>query len=202
MVVTKKISTNPRVPLIIDCALSILREKGDRGLTMRQVALKAGISLSNLQFYFKNKDELLKGMVDFYFDKCATLFDAHIESSKATSTPKKKVYNLITFGLGQGEEITEICKIFRELWAIATRNDEVNTHLEAYYKEYAGKLSAIISPLTGGVEEVHKAVTLLLPYFEGYAITAPILPIEKKYVVEMLSNIILSILGIKTDSQS
>lgn len=197
MSLNRQASTNPRVPLIIECALSILRDRGDSGLTMRQVAAKAGISLSNLQFYFKNKNELLKGMVDFYFDKCLTLFDEHIETSKALSSDQK-VRMLITFGLGYCDTTTEICKIFKELWAIATRNEEINAHLEKYYREYARKLSDFLSPLTVGVEETQQAVTLIIPYFEGYAIASPILPIQKKQVAELLTSILSDILKIRS----
>ncbi|MCG7962859.1 MAG: TetR/AcrR family transcriptional regulator, partial [Candidatus Thiodiazotropha taylori] len=55
---------------IIDHALELLKTKGDHGLTMRQVAQRSEMSLSNAQHYFKNKDELLKAMADRYFGAC------------------------------------------------------------------------------------------------------------------------------------
>jgi len=119
---------NSKIPLIIDCALAIMRDHGEHGLTMRQVATRAGMSLSNLQYYFKNKNELLKGMVDFYFDKCATLFEKQLMASRATSL-RQRINDLISFSLAYGDSLTEICKIFREFWAIATRNEEINANI-------------------------------------------------------------------------
>ena len=43
---------------VIDRALVLLRTEGDRGVTMRRVAQDADMSLSNVQYYFKNKDAL------------------------------------------------------------------------------------------------------------------------------------------------
>ena len=190
MAVIQKISKNPRVPLIIDCALSILRDKGYGGLSMRQVANKAGISLSNLQFYFKNKDELLAGMIDFYFERCSALFDNHLDSVKSLQ-PTAQIRSIISWGLEGGEEIKEICKIFRELWAIASRNQNVRDHLEIYYKDYANKLTEVFSTASVDTGSLNKVVSLLLPYFEGYAILGPALPLERAQVHEVLVEFVL-----------
>lgn len=185
MVVTKKISQNPRVPLIIDCALSILRDKGYGGLSMRQVANRAGISLGNLQFYFSNKDELLRGMIDFYFDRCSILFDEHL-AHVGSLQPPEKIRAILLWGLEGGEEISEICKVFRELWAIASRNEFVRVHLEKYYQDYADKLVEVFSTDAVDVTSLNKVVSLLIPYFEGYAIVGAVLPLRKEQVLEVL----------------
>jgi hypothetical protein len=57
-------------------------------------------------------------MVGFYFEKCAKLFDEDIATFNAADY-HQKINNLIVFGLGLGESLTKICKIFRELWAVA-----------------------------------------------------------------------------------
>lgn len=196
MKISNQLSSNPRVPLIIECALSILRDKGDVGLTMRQVAVKTGISLSNLQFYFKNKNELLKGMVEFYFEKCALLNDEYIDASKELN-PEQKVHKIILFGLMHSGEDIEQWKIFREFWAVATRNEKVNAHVEYYYSEHVRKLSDYLLPLAARKEDVDKAVTLLLPFVEGYSITSPVLPLEREQVAELLTRTVLDILQIQ-----
>ena len=197
MVVTQKISKNPRVPLIIDCALSILRDNGYGGLSMRQVAKSANISLSNLQFYFKNKDELLRGMIDFYFERCSTLFESHLRGLDSLEAAMK-IRGIISFGLEGGEEINEICKIFRELWAISTRNEDVKEHLEDYYREYASSLSDLFSTVSVDADNIKNVTSLLLPYFEGYALMATVIPLEKVEVLEMLTALVVSELRISS----
>lgn len=184
---------NPKIPLIIECALELMRDHGDHGLTMRQVAAKAGMSLSNLQYYFKNKNALLKGMVDFYFGHCDGLLANHIRASQNIH-PHEQIRQMIEFGLSHGETITEICKIFREFWAIATRNEEINAYLKTYYKNYADNLSQLLTPMAVHPGSALKAASLLMPYFEGYAVTAHGIPLEKGQILDMLTDIIITIL--------
>lgn len=55
---------------ILDVALTLLKNEGDYGVTMRQVAAGANMTLSNVQYYFKNKDNLLVALADRYFQSC------------------------------------------------------------------------------------------------------------------------------------
>lgn len=57
--------------MILDRALDMLKETGDSGLTMRKLAERAGMRLSNVQYYFKSRDHVLKAMATRYFEDCA-----------------------------------------------------------------------------------------------------------------------------------
>lgn len=201
MTIDRKALSNPKITLIIECTVRIMRDRGDRGLTMRQVASSAGMSLSNLQYYFKNKDELLSGMVDFYLDKCATALDEHIATSNAKSL-REKLHNFIAFSLTYGENLTEVCKVFRELWAIATRNEDVNKQLEQYYAIHVEKLSAMIASDTTNLDAVPKAVSIIIPYIEGYTITAPAMPITMHELTDILTDSVMHLLEAPAKQQS
>lgn len=97
-----------------------------------------------------------------------------------------------------------MCKIFREFWAIATRNKEINDHLLSYYSRYAEKLSDEIELLPVKADGIPQAVGLLLPYFEGYSITAKSMPLNADLVANMLTDITISILegGFNEDKKS
>ncbi len=196
-------SNNPKIQQILNCALDLLRDQGDHGLTMRQVAATAGMSLSNLQYYFSTKNELLKRMVDFYFQKCENEFDANMDASE-NDDARQKVYKLITIHLVHGETLTEICKIFREFWAIATRNKEINEYLVSYYRRYAEKLSVELRSLSANSDVIPHVISFLIPYFEGYSITAKSVPLNAGQVANMLTDITMSILegAIREDSSS
>ena len=160
---------------------------------MRQVAATAGMSLSNLQYYFRTKNELLKGMVDFYFQKCEDEFDANMEVSENDDI-RQRVYKLITIHIVHDETPTEICKIFREFWAIATRNDEIKDHLVSYYRSYAKRLSDEIEPLSFNPDVIPQVISLWIPYFEGYSITAESVPLGASEVANMLTDLTIAIL--------
>lgn len=196
-------SSNPKIQQILNHGLTLLRDHGDHGLTMRQVAVNAGMSLSNVQYYFRTKNDLLKGMVDYYFQKCENEFDAKMDSSESDDV-RKNIYKLISINLFHGEALTEMCKIFREFWAIATRNKEINDHLLSYYSRYAERLSEEIELLSVDPDFIPQAIGLLLPYFEGYSITAKSLPLNADKVANMLTDITMSVLEgtIRKDSSS
>ncbi len=196
-------SSNTKIQQILNHGLTLLRDHGDHGLTMRQVAVNAGMSLSNVQYYFRTKNDLLKGMVDLYFRKCEDEFNAKMASSKNDDV-RQKIYKLISINLLHGETLTEMCKIFREFWAIATRNEEINDHLLSYYSGYAEKMSDEIELLPVKPDGIPRAVGLLLPYFEGYSITAKSVPLNADLVADMLTDITISILegGFDEDQKS
>ncbi len=67
-----------RVTDILNAARAILIEDGYIQFSLRNVAGRAGIHLSNLQYYFAGKDELIHGLMEFigqgYMDKYEELF--------------------------------------------------------------------------------------------------------------------------------
>lgn len=58
----RKLKTS-RQPEILDAALAIADERGLDGLSMRAVAQRVGVTPMALYGYFRNKDELLDGLV-------------------------------------------------------------------------------------------------------------------------------------------
>ncbi|GAL09454.1 hypothetical protein JCM19233_420 [Vibrio astriarenae] len=59
-----------KIEKVLDISIELLRQEGDYGVSMRKVATLAEMSLSNVQYYFKTKDDLLKAMADRYFQQC------------------------------------------------------------------------------------------------------------------------------------
>lgn len=88
---------------------------------MRRVAQDADKSLSNAQYYFKNKDALLKAMPDRYFYRC--LEDIEGEPTiAAVGDVKASLRQVIERFLTHGLEVSDRCRVFREYGALATHN--------------------------------------------------------------------------------
>jgi AcrR family transcriptional regulator len=73
---------SPKVEHLLNCAMNILKESGDQGLTMRKVAEAAGMRLSNVQYYFKTKELLLGALLEGFLL-------AYAESMELLSLPKQ-----------------------------------------------------------------------------------------------------------------
>ncbi len=188
-----KKKSNPKIPLIIDCTIDILRDHGERGLSMRKVATKAGMSLGNLQYYFKNKDELLAGIFDEYFRRCGDHYNAAF-SEYSPESRNEIIRFLATYGMEYAE--SEVGKVFRELWGIATRNDSIKGHLYEYYRIYADEVSKTLAPFAKTEDATDKVVSLLIPFYDGYGLlSSPSpLPLNKQAIIEFLVALIDSTL--------
>ncbi|MCG8037182.1 MAG: TetR/AcrR family transcriptional regulator [Candidatus Thiodiazotropha taylori] len=179
---------------IIDHALELLKTKGDHGLTMRQVAQRSEMSLSNAQHYFKNKDELLKAMADRYFGACIEDIRGQASISAEGNIDAELSEMLIGF-LKHGLEVSEMCRIFREYWAIATRNAVVEQYLTDYYKSMVETLSSNLQAVAVSPAALDRAVSLIIPYVEGYSITARALPIDIEEANRMFVKLVVAILS-------
>ncbi|MEM6279270.1 MAG: TetR/AcrR family transcriptional regulator [Verrucomicrobiota bacterium] len=175
---------------ILAAALSILKEFGTEGLTMRKVAAEASMSLGNLQYHFKDRTFLLAGLADHYFSECSALLDDY-EHSPPGGTSDEKLTTLLSLLLEHVDPISDMCRIFREMWTLAARDEEMQARLVQYYQTFYGKLTHLLSPIAGSEEAAEWMAHLIVPYLEGYSITFAALPRGKAETVAMLVNLCL-----------
>lgn len=173
---------------IIRSALEILKAEGTEGLTLRKVATRAGMSLGNLQYHYRNKSALFGGLAEHYFDECSDL----LKSYKPLGTDHDlapRIKHLISFFLDHLDHITDMCRIFRELWALATRDNDIREQLLDYYRCSAKEMEVLFLDITDSREASRDIVALLMPYFEGYSITHDALEHDKEEIADLLTSL-------------
>jgi AcrR family transcriptional regulator len=106
---------------ILYAARELLAAEGYSGLSMRAVAAQVGISLSNVQHYYKSKDDLLEALLLYTME----LFQHKIDSISASMPSDSRLNRFLSTCDMFLEEITDPVThaIFFELWALASRND-------------------------------------------------------------------------------
>lgn len=179
---------------ILDCALTLLRQTGDAGLTMRKIADCADIRLSNVQYYFRSRDDVLRAMVTRYIEACTEELIATLADTLGQTT-RSRVRGLIETGLRHGEELTDMCRIFRELWALSSRNEAVQDEMMRYYRSFSDRIADFILGETPDSIARDRLKCFLLPYFEGYSIVAPSLPMRGEEVANMLTDMVMSMIN-------
>ena len=178
-----------KTDMIIDQAIIVLKSEGDFGISMRKIAGLCDMSLSNLQYYFKNKDNLLKAMADKYFQQCLN------ELSQLPSIDtEEQVFALISAKLSQLNELSDMCRIFREYWAISTRNSVIDTYLVTYYQRAVDILATKLKPLAADPKYSLAASAMLMTLIEGYSVTAKSMPMPAGNVAHLSSNMVCAIL--------
>ncbi|MCY4179994.1 MAG: TetR/AcrR family transcriptional regulator [Litoreibacter sp.] len=177
---------------ILDCALKLLVETGDSGLTLRKIADCAGMRLSNVQYYFKSRDDVLVAMVSRYFDECTSSLLRLTEASDA-QTQRDRIRFLVRSGLAHGVEISDMCRAFREIWAISSRSDVIDRALMNYYDGFADVMATYALGNDADQHSREKLKALLVPYFEGYSVTARSLTLDLEATEQMLTKLVRSV---------
>lgn len=130
-----------RVEEILDAAVRVLIEEGYGLFTMRRIAEAADIRLSNLQYYFKTKEDLLNALLKRTVDDYNAAL-SHVTRNRAGS-PKAQFQRMIEYLLKDQDEKAS-CLIFWELWALAGRDPSIAGIMNSYYDVYLDKMAGAI----------------------------------------------------------
>ena len=182
----------PKKKLILETALELLAEAGSEGLTMRKLAERSGMRLSNVQYHFKSRDDVLKAMVSLYLDQCTNRI-VKMTSMNAGVSERERLQNLVEDGLSHASEISDMCRTFRELWAISSRDAGIHDHLMKYYSEFSVVVVESIFGDEISPASKQKVASLLIPYFEGYSVVAQSLGMDVQNIAGMITDFALQV---------
>jgi AcrR family transcriptional regulator len=186
---------SPKIEHILNCAMTILKESGDQGLTMRKVAEKADMRLSNVQYYFKTKELLLGALLEGFLLEYAGSMQLLSFSDQHESEEK---LSLLSLHILEDIESSDCAVVFKEIWAIAERNNLVKKAVDEYYKKLHAMLFDALkqaAPENCQEQQVNNAVAILLPFIEGYCITSSNLNVSTKKLSGQLGLILYNLLS-------
>jgi len=95
---------------ILLAAFECISSKGYANVSLRDIADEAGVVLSQLNYYYKNKEGLLTEVIKMMIQKYLQEVEDHVRDG---TTPKEKISNLITYFQ---EMLEENPKLFRLLY--------------------------------------------------------------------------------------
>jgi len=156
-----------RVLDILNAARDILIEDGYSQFSLRNIAGRAGIHLSNLQYYFAGKDELIHGLMDFigkeYEDKyeeldIGVIEDAHIR------------FEAILKFLTADIKDARTRRFFIQLWALLESSDaHSGVLLNELYAIQITQFNKLISIINSGLSEgkIQQRSAMITAMIEG-----------------------------------
>lgn len=127
---------------IIKAALKVMSQQGYPKFTMRNVAENAGIHVATLQYYFKNKNELLQALFDHKLEDDSRVF--HLAIGNAGRPVKERFTKAIKLILTEDRRPLVI-GYFLQLWALSSYDKAATKNLDHYYDAYLGWIIEIIS---------------------------------------------------------
>ncbi|UXP31827.1 hypothetical protein N6H18_15880 [Reichenbachiella agarivorans] len=175
---------------IIQVTHQILVRDGMGKLSMRRVAGDANMSLSNLQYYYKDLDTLLIAVIIDYFawytNEVAENLTKTLENQSNFESFLRAILNDHLVPGGK----TERCSMFREIWSLATRNPTIESTVKEHYKSYVQQTVQLISQFT---PKPDATAAILLPYVEGYSIMGDSLTLNKSEVIDLLVKFVINL---------
>jgi AcrR family transcriptional regulator len=130
-----------RLLSILDSARDIFMEEGYNSLTMRKVATKANISIGNLNYYYRTKEDLLRDLLDYFITPYLEEFDR--ARQQAGESPEKQIKAVLKFWL-EDLGTPETTVFFPECWALSNHNSFVAESMDNLYSKAREPLNELI----------------------------------------------------------
>lgn len=152
---------------ILRAAREIFASEGYSGLSMRRVAAQVGVSLSNVQHYYKSKDMLVEALLLDSLNQFQEKIDS-ITASMAGATRVEQFMATVDMFLEElGNPV--IRGMFFEFWALATRNTFASTLMERMQSRERKAIYKLIQGLSPEIpdEEYVVRAALIVAQIEG-----------------------------------
>jgi AcrR family transcriptional regulator len=126
--------------LILNAAQNCLRDRGLKGLRIREVAKEAGVSLGSVHYYFASKEQILMELFRRFVQRVseATL------SGTPDADPRQVITDLLDGYFAELSKDPAICQGFIGLWDHVPRNEDLRRLVEKFYRRSAVFLTDLI----------------------------------------------------------
>jgi AcrR family transcriptional regulator len=119
-----------RIRIILEEAKNTLVDEGFSGLSFRNVAKRAGITVGNVTYYFPTKDDLLIELAGYIFDRWEARFRRDLP---ADLTDKMGVFLYSIRYMIEENKRVKSSRLLLEMWALANHSTAVMKMLDAFY---------------------------------------------------------------------
>jgi AcrR family transcriptional regulator len=152
---------------ILQAAREIFAAEGYGGLSMRRVAGQVGVSLSNVQHYYKSKDMLVEALLLDSLNQFQEKIDGI--TARMAGAPRVEQF-MATVDMFLEELGNPVIRgMFFEFWALATRNTFASTLMERMQSRERKAIHKLIQGLSPAIsnEEYVVRTALIVAQIEG-----------------------------------
>jgi AcrR family transcriptional regulator len=139
-----------RIEAILDAAAEVLITQGYKKLTLRQIALRAGITVGNLTYYYATKEALLKDLLDNILQTYLDEIDRIARVSG--DSPEDRFVAVIEY-LIEDLNTQRTTRFFPEIWALANHDDYAEELMADMYAKERRALYDLIHAINPDLNE-------------------------------------------------
>jgi TetR/AcrR family transcriptional repressor of bet genes len=153
-----KIGMEPmRRKALIDAAIAVIGERGSLGVTMAEIAGRAGVSSALAHHYFGAKDDLIQAtmrhlLTELGADACAAL--------KGCATPRQRVSAIIAVNFSPKQFQPQTIAAWLAFYVEAQQSPQLRRLLRVYARRLHSNLMSGLKPLLPPAEAEHAAETI------------------------------------------
>lgn len=157
---------------IIRCAIDIFIAEGYGGLSMRKVATKAGLALSNLQHYFANREALIAAVMKHTIAEYDRSYETIL--SDTTLTAETRFEAVVRMLVEDCKQPRTQC-LFVNMWALAQTEDFARQIVEEAYAYQRRTISHFVEAVnpTLSTQEIACRAALITCQIEGLMVLIP-----------------------------
>jgi len=172
---------------IMNAAIKLITNNGYSNVSLRDIANEAGVALSQLNYYYKNKE----GMFAAVIKEIAAKNLKYIENAlKSGESAKEKFDNLLRFFEETIEKAPENLRLLVDLTSMALWSDTFKKLLNSFYEEVAKLIEThVSSELNSKHSSIDIAKTIFASIY-GIAMQSLMNPFNKKVSLNHLEVIV------------
>jgi AcrR family transcriptional regulator len=155
-----------RIRLILEEAKNTLVDEGFAGLSFRNIAKRAGITVGNVTYYFPTKDDLLVELAGFIFDRWEARFRRNLPSNL---TSKMDIFMYSIRYMIEENKRVKSNRLLLEMWAMANHSTAVMKMLDAFYCKMRAWIEGMLADIapTQSVQRRRLRAALITSQIEG-----------------------------------
>lgn len=153
-----------RMSEILRAAIEVFKEDGYAGFATRKVAVRTGLTLSNVQYYFPSKENLLRTMVQAFLDDSLKHYRTIASQS---DVPAHRRCSVLLDRIFDEIQTTDARKFLYEVWALAQHEPYISSLVKAAYGTYCDIFAGLLRDISPGLSDGECAARALVLTAQG-----------------------------------
>jgi AcrR family transcriptional regulator len=123
---------------ILDIAIQLIAQFGFANMSMNDIVRESGVSKGGVYWHFKNKDELILAVFDYFLDMQLQVLNMLLQSEEKAATKLENLFRLAT------QEAEANMPQPLEFYAVAARNDALKERMAGYFEAYHQRMVDLV----------------------------------------------------------
>ena len=153
----------------IGACIELLAREGRGAFSMRRIASDLGVSLGNLQYYFRSESDLLEAVVGAILARSVESVDSRFGTGPVAEVDRGALVDHVL----ELQQDRTLSVLFFELWALAAHDRRTRAFMVRFYRRYVDRVAAGLPALAHARKGERRARALaLVAMLEGVAVLA------------------------------